>query len=179
MKTDKLLLIMTAAILVLAAAPIARAVPLVPNGTYMFTSTDTDTALNGSWVTFSGDQIVNWNLVDVLATTNGVPTDIPLTPANSFILSSGVLGSNLWYFTIDGNHIATQPFDSFEGENNLFPPGPGGGTGALFDGFGDPYGNWSPVATPDSGSSFVLLGTAMIGIAGLQALVRRPVFLAK
>jgi hypothetical protein len=175
MKTDKLLLIMTAAILVLAAAPIARAVPLVPNGTYMFTSTDTDTALNGSWVTFSGDQIVNWNLVDVLATTNGVPTDIPLTPANSFILSSGVLGSNLWYFTIDGNHIATQPFDSFEGDNNVITPG----AGHLFDGFGDPTGQWTPVSAPDSGSTVGLLAVALGGVVGMRWLVRRPVLSIK
>jgi hypothetical protein len=180
MKILKPQLMLIMAIVALCAAPLARAVPLVPDGTYIFTATDGDTALNGSSVTFSGDTIVNWDLVDVLAPNNGVPTDIPLTPANSFINSMGVLGANAWYFTIDGNHIGTQPFDSFEGQNNLFGPGVGGGTGSLFDGFGDPTGNWSAAAsTPDSGSSLALLTLALGGIVGVRCLVRRPVLSIK
>ena len=137
------------------------------------------TALNGSTVTFSGDTIVNWFLTDALASTNGAPTDIPLTPSNSSVVSQGAIGPNAWYFTIDGNHIATQPFDSFEGQNNLFGPGVGGGTGNLFDGFGDPAGNWTPVSAPDSGSTLGLLAVALGGIVGVRWLVRRPVLSTK
>src|ERR1700730_18759461 len=133
MKLFKPQLILIMAIVAVCAAPLAHAVPMVPDGTYIFTATDGDTALDGSTVTFSNDTIVNWDLMDALAATNGAPTDIPLTPSNSSIISMGVLGANAWYFTIDGNHIARQPFDSFEGQNNLFGPGVGGGTGSLFD----------------------------------------------
>ena len=160
------------AIVALCAAPLAHAVPLlVPDGTYIFTATDGDTALDGSTVTFSGDTIVSWDLMDALASTNGAPTDIPLTPANSFIASMGVLGPNAWYFTIDGNHIATQPFDSFEGDNNVITSG----AGHLFDGFGDPTGVWTPVTAPDSGSTLGLLAVALGAVVGMRWLVRRPV----
>jgi hypothetical protein len=176
MKISKPQLMLIMAIVALCAAPLAHAVPMVPDGTYIFTATDGDTALNGSSVTFSSDTIVNWDLMDVLAPTNGAPTDIPLTPSNSSILSMGVLGANAWYFTIDGNHIATQPFDSFEGDNNVISPG----AGHLFDGFGDPTGIWSAAAsTPDSGSSLGLLTLALGGIGGVRCLVRRPVLSPK
>ena len=165
----QLMLIMT--IVALCAAPLAHAVPMVPDGTYMFTATDTNTALDGSTVTFSGDTIVNWHLVDALAPHNGVPTDIPLTPSNSTIVSSGVLGANAWYFTIHGNNIATKPFDSFEGDNNLNAPP---GVGHLYDGFGDPTGHWTPVSAPDSGSTVGLLAVALGGVVGMRWLVRRP-----
>ena len=161
------MLIMT--IVALCAAPLAHAVPMVPDGTYMFTATDTNTALDGSTVTFSGDAIVNWDLMDALAPHNGVPTDIPLTPSNSSIISMGVLGANAWYFTIHGNNIATKPFDSFEGDNNLFP-----GPGHLYDGFCDPTGIWTPVSAPDSGSTVGLLTVALAGVVGMRSLVRRP-----
>jgi hypothetical protein len=176
MKISKLQLMLIMAIVTLCAAPLAHAVPLlVPDGTYIFTATDGDTALDGSTVTFSGDIIVNWDLMDALASTNGAPTDIPLTPSNSFVVSQGAIGSNEWFFTIDGNHIATQPFDSFEGENNVLNPG----FGSLFDGFGDPTGHWTPVSAPDSGSTLGLLVVALGAVVGMRWLVRRPVLSIK
>jgi hypothetical protein len=176
MKISKFQLMLIMAIVALCAAPLAHAVPLlVPDGTYIFTATDGDTALDGSTVTFSGNTIVSWDLMDALAATNGAPTDIPLTPSNSFVVSQGAIGPNAWYFTIDGNHIATQPFDSFEGDNNVITSG----AGHLFDGFGDPTGIWTPVTAPDSGSTLGLLVVALGAVVGMRCLVRRPVLSIK
>ena len=175
MKILKPLLILIMAIVALCAAPFAHANPFVADGTYMFTATDGNTALDGSTVTFSGDTIVNWDLLDALAPHNGVPTDIPLTPSNSSVVSQGAIGANEWYFTIDGNHIATQPFDSFEGDNNVITSG----AGHLFDGFGDPTGRWTPVSAPDSGSTVGLLGLAFGAVVGMRWSVRRPVLSTK
>jgi hypothetical protein len=174
MKLFKPQLMLIVTIVALCAAPLAHADPFVPNGTYMFTATDGNTALDGSTVTFSGDTIVNWNLLDALAPHNGVPTDIPLTPSNSSIISMNAIGPNEWYFTIHGNNIATKPFDSFEGDNNLNP-----GVGHLYDGFGDPTGQWTPVSAPDSGSTVGLLAVALGGVVGMRWLVRRPVLSIK
>ncbi|HST29326.1 MAG TPA: hypothetical protein VLK27_00635 [Chthoniobacterales bacterium] len=176
MKNFKSQLMLIMAIVALSAAPLVHATSFVPNGTYTFTATDGDTPLDGSWVTFSNDVIVKWYLQDSAASGNGVPTDIPLTTSNSSVVSQGAIAPNEWYFTIDGNNIATQPFDSFEGDNNVITPG----AGHLFDGFGDPTGIWSAAAsTPDSGSSLGLLTLALGGIVGMRWSVRRPVLSTK
>jgi hypothetical protein len=176
MKIFKSQLILIMAIVALSAAPLVHATSFVPDGTYTFTATDGDTVLDGSWVTFNNDVIVNWDLKDALASTNNAPTDIPLTPSNSTFISGQPIGPNEWYFTIDGNHIGTQPFDSFEGDNNVITSG----AGHLFDGFGDPTGIWSSAAAaPDSGSSLGLLTLALGGIVGVRCLVRRPVLSIK
>jgi hypothetical protein len=177
MKNWKLGLALVVVTFALAVAPAGYAVSLVPDGTYVFNATDGDTALDGSSVTFSGDAIVAWTLLDSLAASYSPfpPTDIPLTQFNSFINSFGVLGPNAWYFTIDGNN-ASGPnyYDFFEAQNNLFGPGPGGGTGALYDGFGDPTGNWTlrAVATPDTGGTIWLLGSALIALGVCQRRLR-------
>lgn len=173
MKICKLALTLAVAALALALAPAGHAVSLVPDGTYVFTATDGDTALDGSSVTFSGDNLVAWNLLDSLAASYSPypPTDIPLTQFNSTINSFQVLGPNAWYFTIDGNNIgAGNYYDFFEGQNNLFGPGPGGGTGALYDGFGDPTGNWrlAAASTPDTGNTIWLLGAALISLGACR-----------
>lgn len=175
MKTWKLQLSLIAAIITLATTPYAHAAPFVLDGTYTFYSTDGDTALDGSWVTFSGDTIVNWYMNDPFA-LSPPPTDIPLTPSNSFIANFGVFGPNQWFFVIDGNNIGTNYYDEFKGQNNLFGPGPGGGTGALYDGFGDPTGNWrfAAASVPDSGNTFALLGAALIALVSVRRLLRRP-----
>ena len=169
MKIWKLALPLAVITFALVGAPSGYAVSLVPDGTYIFTATDGDTALNGSSVTFSGDSIVSWSLLDSLASSYNPypPTDIPLTPSNSFIGSFGVLGSNAWYFVIYGNNQSgPNYYDFFEAQNNLFGPGPGGGTGALYDGFGDPTGNWTPrgASTPDTGGTLWLFGGALIAL---------------
>lgn len=175
MKIFKSLLMLIMAIVALSAAPLVHATSIVPNfvanGTYAFTATDGNTALDGSWVTFNNDVIVNWDMKDALASTNGAPTDIPLTPSNSSVTSQGAIAPNEWYFTIDGNHISTQPFDSFEGDNNVITSG----AGHLFDGFGDPTGVWTPRAVPDSGSTVGLLVVSLIGIVGVGRLVSQRV----
>lgn len=155
----------------ISVAPAARAITIVtnvPDGTYVFTATDGDTALDGSSVTFSGDTIVSWALLDSLAASYNPfpPTAIPLTPSNSYVGSFGVLGPNAWYFTIYGNNTETNYYDFFEAQNNLFGPGAGGGTGALYDGFGDPTGNWNlrAAATPDTGDTLLLFGGALVAL---------------
>jgi hypothetical protein len=178
MKNWKLSLTLAVAAVALSVAPAVHAITITPSvadGTYTFIATDGNTALNGSTVTFSGDTIVAWNLLDSLAASYSPfpPTDIPLTQTNSFINSFGVLGTNAWYFVIDGNNSGgANYYDFFEAQNNLFGPGTGGGTGALYDGFGDPIGNWSirAVSTPDSGSTFGLLSVALIALGACRHL---------
>ena len=175
MKLWKLSLALASVALVLSIAPAGHAVTLVPNGTYVFTATDGDTALNGSSVTFSGDVIVSWNLLDSLAASYNPfpPTDIPLTPSNSFLGNWAVLGTNAWFFVIYGNNQSgPNYYDFFEAQNNLFGPGVGGGTGSLYDGFGDPDGNWSVRSVPDSGDTLWLFGTALIALGAFQLRTR-------
>jgi len=167
MKNCKFVLALAAVALVLGVTPAGHATSLVPDGTYVFTATDGDTALNGSSVTFLGDVIVSWNLLDSLAASYSPfpPTDIPLTESNSFISGLGVLGPNAWYFIIAGNNSGgANYYDFFEGQNNLFGAGVGGGTGALYDGFGDPDGNWSLRSVPDTGDTLLLFGVALIAL---------------
>src|SRR6202012_3011934 len=94
----------------------------VVDGTYTFSATDGNTYLDGSWVKFSGDSIVDWYLTDskINSATQQFPTsDLPLTTSNSHFVSQGVIGANTWYFTIDGNNIGVNFYDFFEGQNNL------------------------------------------------------------
>lgn len=169
MKPLKLALTLAVTALVLSLAPAGHASTLVPDGTYVFTATDGDPNLNGSSVTFSGDTIVSWLMLDPLAPSYNPypPTDIPLTPSNSSISAFGLFGPNQWYFIIDGqNFNGANYYDQFKGQNNLFGPGVGGGTGALYDGFGDPDGNWTlrVASTPDTGDTLWLFGTALIAL---------------
>lgn len=157
---------LVAALVVVAAGPVARANPFVLDGTYAFTATDGDNALNGSTVTFLNDVIVNWNLVDPIA-VSPPPTDIPLNPSNSSISSFGVFSTDTWYFIIDGNNFSgANYYDEFKGQNNLFGPGVGGGTGSLYDGFGDPNGNWTlrTSSVPDASGTFQLLAGALTAL---------------
>jgi hypothetical protein len=177
MKIFKLPLTLTAAILALATAISAHATSITPDGTYIFQSTDGNTALDGSWVTFSGDNIVNWYMTDPFA-VSPPPTDIPLTPSNSFVEQKGVFGPNIWYFIIDGNNFTgTNYYDQFKGDNNI----PGFGGSHLYDGFGDPTGVWSlrTTSVPDSGTTFGLLALSLVGLVAGKHLVRRAVPSAK
>ena len=177
MKMWKLALTLAFATLILSSAPATYATSFVPDGSYTFTATDGDTALNGSFVVFKNDSIVNWMMFDSLAASYSPypPTDIPLDPSNSSISSFGVFGPNLWYFIIDGNNFTgANYYDQFKGENNLFASG----VGELYDGFGDPIGIWTyrPVSTPDTGDTFQLLAGALIGLGACNYLVRRRAF---
>lgn len=161
-----------AALVVVAAGPVARANPFVLDGTYAFTATDGNNALNGSTVTFLNDVIVNWNLVDSLAPTG---SDLPLTPSNSSFIGFGsaVIGPDEWYFSIGSNTVAAS---FFEGDNNLEGPGvPGGGLGRLYDGYGDPSGTWGPARTsvPDASDTFQLFAGALTALGACRYLLFR------
>lgn len=147
----------------------------VQDGTYVFTATDGNSFLNGSWVKFSGDSIVDWYMTDskIDSATQQYPTtDLPLNPLNSHLAASGVFGLNVWYFIIDGNNIGVNYYDEFKGQNNLFGPGVGGGLGSLYVGFGDPDGNWTKsvdtnARVPDVASTLPMLAGALtiLGVA--------------
>ncbi len=174
----KLSLIAGASACIVTATPVAQA-NQVDDGTYVFNSTDGDTALDGSAVTFLGDAIVDWNLLDSNAASFDPypPTTIPLTPGNSAISSFGVLGTNAWYFEIDSLTLDSNYYDFFEGQNNLFGAGSGGGLGSLYDGFGDPDGNWSlaetadPPTVPDASSTFQLFACALAALGICRSFV--------
>lgn len=184
MKLLKLNLIAAAAALVVVAAgPVARATSSslnVPDGTYYFYATDGNTALDGSTVTFSGDAITSWHLVDSVAEVLYSPTahswyttTLPLTTSNSQITSFNTYAGypNEWDFTIQSNYPGTYYYDYFEGNNNE-PLG----TGALYGGFGDPIGTWGPAraSVPDASSTFQLLVCALTALgAGRYLLFRR------
>jgi hypothetical protein len=177
MKLLKLSLAAAVAALVVGTGTVARA-NLVTDGTYVFTATDGDTPLNGSSVTFLSDAIVSWNMLDSLAASYDPypPTDIPLTPSNSFISGFGLYGPDQWYFIIDGNNFSgANYYDQFKGQNNLFGPGVGGGFGSLYDGFGDPDGNWTlsgSTSVPDTAGTFQLFVCAVIALGTCKYFLR-------
>ncbi len=150
----------------------------VVDGTYTFSATDGNTYLDGSWVKFSGDSIVDWDLTDskINSATQQFPTtDLPLTSSNSHVVSQGVIGANTWYFTIDGNNIGVNFYDFFEGQNNLAGPGTGG---ALYVGFGDPIGVWTATAggsartAPDAASTLPMLAGALTVLGACRSFAR-------
>jgi hypothetical protein len=168
----------------------ANVAELVPDGTYVFDSTDGNTALNGSTITFSDDAIVSWDLLD--ATISPGVNLPPLTPANSSIVCSFVFGatdygSEGWYFTIASPVGVSSKNSStfwFESENDLSAPGAGGGTASFYDGFGngpntDPAGNWALAAnvpnasTPDAASTLELFAGALTALGVCKSFLRR------
>lgn len=196
----KLIPALLAGSLAFVAKPALAIVPItfdVENGTYTFSATDGNTELNGSTVTFLNDSIVNWNLVDNTALSQGYPASYdpfiaPLTPGNSSVFDlttyDNGTGPNAFSFEVASPTGATTTSGSifyFEGQNNL------NDFSALYDGFGggsptigpvlpsfeltDPIGIWSlDVPTvPDASSSMNLLGVSFVGIAGGASLLRR------
>jgi hypothetical protein len=172
---------------------------LVPNGTYVFDSTDNNTILDGSTVTFNNDCIISWDLLDV-SVAPGIDLP-PLTPANSSIICSFVFGttqygSNGWFFTV-GSPVGTSSTSSsifwFEAQNELFGPGNGGGLASLYAGFGngpsvDPDGNWVPegpslgsgnAAVPDASGTFELFAGALALLAVGRFFFGRSLALAR
>jgi hypothetical protein len=170
------------AALIVGAGSVARADD-VPNGTYVFYATDGNTALNGSSITFQNDVPVSWDLVDALAVGSQYPpTTLPLTPANSELDPNdpfaGVYGPDEWAYRIVSFTLDVNYYDFFEADNNLFGPGVGGGTGALYDGFGDPDGNWSresvqaegPALASDSSATILILAGALAALGACRSL---------
>ncbi|HEY3757130.1 MAG TPA: hypothetical protein VGL42_13345 [Opitutaceae bacterium] len=166
----------------------------VADGTYYFTaSAGQPTNLNGSWVQFSSDDIVNWNLVDSNAAASfswlsnfpgyGYPADFPpLTPGNSSVIESLTFasgngsGPDAFNFEI-GSPSGVPSTDAavffFSGDNNL--NGGNGTYSALYDGatfnqvpvsLPDPLGQWSAASAPDASatSALFLAGLAALGL---------------
>jgi hypothetical protein len=79
---------LAAAALVLGTASVARA-NQIADGTY---------SIDGICFTFQDDNLVSWNSID----SHGGGA---LTDANGFLCSTGVLGANAWYFTVNENSI--------------------------------------------------------------------------
>ncbi len=176
MKLLKFALFFSIAAIALFTGNIARAT-FVLDGTYTFTATDGHNSLDGSWITFSNDTLVNWSFNDIHAndTSPYPPNNLPLTPANSQMdpnyIYGGVFGVDTWAFRIVGTaDPSTYYYDYFQLSNNLEGPGAGGALGRLYDGFGDPQGNWvyqvsgTPQGTPDAGSTLPLIGGVLIAL---------------
>ena len=95
--------IAAAAAAVLAFGASSAKATQVTDGIYTFTATDGNSYLNGSWVKFSSDNIVDWFLTDskIDATTQQYPTTtLPLNSSNSHVTNIGVYGQNQWFFII-------------------------------------------------------------------------------
>jgi hypothetical protein len=189
MKQSNLLkLSLVASVLAAGAATVVRADGVV-DGTYVFTATDGNTVMDGSWITISGSGasqgLSAWDLVDSSITPEfWEPAPALLPPlwsngvdGNSSVISSTMYsngtGPDAFSFSI-GSPVGVPSTDEsafwFEGQNNL------NGFSALYDGFGnntfvtpatDPIGVWtlesvSPV--PDA------TGTLWLMVAALAAM---------
>lgn len=207
MNLSKSIFIAAAAALIIGTGTVARATennwcPNVANGYYQFTATDGNNQLNGSWVEFACDQIVNWNLVDTtdyLALNPVIGTDSsygypglfpPLTPSNSSVIPDP------YAFTAPGDQFAFEigsPIGTCSTDNSIFwfsgySDGSADGGSALYDGttgnqlYVDPQGNWNfsltqPVASsaPDAAATFELLFGALIALGACKSFFRRRV----
>ncbi len=163
----KLSLVAAAATMVFGAGTVARAND-VPDGTYTFTATDGNTALDGSTVTWAGDLIDGWNLVD--SAPEAMSAGLPLTLANSSIIEEGTFGANDWYFEIGSPNGVTSTDAAdffFEGENI-------GTVGYLYDKSGDPTGTWTQesASVPDASGTLELLAGALIALGACKPLLR-------
>ncbi len=139
----------------------------VADGTYTFAATDGNTAMDGSTVTWSGDSISGWNLVD--SAPGGQGEGLPLTVANSSIIEQGTFGTNDWYFEIGSPSGVDSTGDAdffFEGENI-------GAIGFLYDKAGDPTGTWTQGSgVPDSSGTLDLIAGALVALAICRSFVR-------
>jgi hypothetical protein len=180
MKLWKLSLTAVAVALVVAAAPIARANyidwdpnPNVLDGIYTFAATDGQTSLDGSWVKFQNDIIVDWWLNNSSVPPGGYPwlgSTLPLTPSNSDFSPDpnnyrGTFDNDVWYFMIESNDIGTYYYDQFSGSNNANGAPPG--EGSLYSGWGDPIGVWNFTPTgsvPDASDTLQLLVCALTAL---------------
>jgi hypothetical protein len=167
MRLLNLSLMVAAATLVIGTGTVARAND-VPDGTYTFTATDGNTALDGSTITWAGDLIDGWNLVD--SAPGGAGEGLPLTLANSSIIEEGTFGANDWYFEVGSPTGVTSTGASnffFEGENI-------GTVGTLFDKSGDPTGTWTQgtAAVPDASGTLELVAGALIALGVCRSLFR-------
>jgi hypothetical protein len=165
-KLLKLSLWAASAALIAGTGGLARAND-VADGTYTFKATDGNTALDGSTVTWSGDFIQGWNLVD--SAPGGQNEGLPLTVGNSSIIEEGTFGANDWYFEIGSPQGVDSTSDAdffFEAENI-------GPVGFIYDKSGDPTGTWTQGSgVPDSSGTLELVVGAMVALAACRAFIR-------
>jgi hypothetical protein len=179
---------LVASILAGGISTVARA-DNVDDGTYVFTATDGNSVLDGSWVTFSGDWITAWGLVDTTVTPASwepAPALLPpLNTGNSSII--GLLtydngtGPDAFSFSI-GSPGGVPSTDAsafwFEGQNNL------NGFSALYDGFGnntfttlqtDPIGVWTheTASVPDASDTSLLVVGALAALSAFRFTIRK------
>jgi hypothetical protein len=131
---------LAAAALVLGTASVARA-NQIADGTY---------SIDGICFTFQDDNLVSWNSID----SHGGGA---LTDANGFLCSTGVLGANAWYFTVNENSI----IDKYSG---ICADGGSGGEGGTTTGSN---------SVPDNSGTFGLVLGGLIAIVGSRFLVGR------
>jgi hypothetical protein len=166
MKLLKLSLWAAAVAVIASMTGIARAGD-VADGTYTFKATDGNTALDGSTVSWSGDAIDGWNLVD--SAPGGQGEGLPLTVANSSIIEQGTFGTDNWYFEIGSPTGVDSTSDAdffFEGENI-------GTTGFLFDKSGDPTGTWTQGSgVPDSSGTLELIAGGLLAMGACRSFFR-------
>jgi hypothetical protein len=162
----------------------------VGNGTYTFESTDGNTAFDGSTVTFLNDNLVSWDMTDSVAQSLYYPgagswytTTLPLTPANSMsgvqfdtlndvntYQFDGVLAPNEWAFHILSDTLDVNYYDYFEAGNNVDTSG--SSLGSLYDGFGDPHGNWVLNSVPDATDTVGLMAGALMILGTCKSCLR-------
>jgi len=192
MKFSRLILIGATAAILTGAGTILRAQD-VANGTYMFEATDGNNAMNGSTVTFNNDQLVSWDMMDSVAQTLYSPsahswytTTLPLTPVNSITgltydtensvdtyQFDGVLDPNEWAFHILSDTLSTHGYDYFEAGNDVsINPSYPTSLGSLYDGFGDPNGNWTLTSVPDASGTFQLFVDALTALGTGKTFLR-------
>lgn len=177
----------------------------IDSGIYSFKATigtpGYTSVLDGSWVKFQNDTLVDWHLVDSSLPAwainyFGTANLPPLTPGNSSFFnlqtyaSGNGTGPDAFSFQIASPINASQTQGSiywFGGANNL--NGGDGTYSALYDGFGggapnttftelDPYGVWTLTgpdtrSVPDTASTFGLLAGAMIVLGSAKSFLRR------
>ncbi|MGD1031724.1 MAG: hypothetical protein ABSA05_11330 [Opitutaceae bacterium] len=194
----KLSCLTVSAALVIGGGAVAHAYN-VENGYYYFeASAGQPTAVNGSWVEFSNDTIVNWDLLDTTSysweTGPAYPSDFPpLTPGNSAIIeystydypaTNGSLGTgpDSFYFEIGSPTTATTTGDSdfwFLGVNNnaYFAYNLLGDSvvSSYNTGGVDPDGTWNYSATqlPDAANTLGLLSMALVALGACAHRLRK------
>ncbi|MGD1031723.1 MAG: hypothetical protein ABSA05_11325 [Opitutaceae bacterium] len=200
----KLSLVAASAAITIGSGTVARAfITLnVANGYYVFeAAAGQSTALNGSWVEFNNDSIINWDLVDTtsysyLTGYPAYPSDYPpLTPTNSetftgqvhtydYGVDSQATGTNSFYFEIGSPATATSTSNDdvyFLGANNDSYDTTGLGdyenSASILV---DPPGTWTFDLTqpglgsvPDLSSTFELLAGALIALGACTAGMRK------
>jgi len=191
MKVLKVGLAVVVTAFIIDAGTIAQANNVL-DGTYVFTATDGNTVFNASTVTFAGDGIASWNLVesDTASQYGWLPPGYgypglfpPLTPGNSSVISlttfANGTGPNAFAFSIGSPNGVGSTGNSifwFEGQNNLNGVSSLYGSATFNQVVNDPIGIWQRVGTvsvPDASGTFVLLALALAALGTGKSFLHR------